>query len=99
MSPPTPRPTSLTGSCPDTDWVPHGLFCYLFQAVRTPWPLAEFQCVQKGGHLVSIVDKAENDFVQGQLKAEEITEKNAWIGMLKKGTSKMVLDLKAANKL
>ncbi|VDL74753.1 unnamed protein product [Nippostrongylus brasiliensis] len=53
-----------------------GEYEYISVLTRKSWYDAEEDCIAWGGHLVSVVDKEENDFVRGLLRAE-----SSWIGL------------------
>ncbi|WKY01740.1 hypothetical protein Q1695_015612 [Nippostrongylus brasiliensis] len=53
-----------------------GEYEYISILTRKSWYDAEEDCIAWGGHLVSVVDKEENDFVRGLLRAE-----SSWIGL------------------
>ena len=47
------------------DWVKGpGMFCYLVVFDKKIWHEAAYDCSVKGGDLISIQNKEENDFVQ-----------------------------------
>ena len=50
-------------TCP-VGWVKREEFCYLFVEERKNWQDASSECIKKGGNLVSIRNKEENEFIQ-----------------------------------
>src|SRR6185503_8412841 len=58
----------------------HGGHIYQLFAAST-WTGAEATAVALGGHLVTINDAAENDFVQNSMLAFDGRDRRAWIGL------------------
>uniref|UniRef100_A0A8C4Q7E4 C-type lectin domain-containing protein n=1 Tax=Eptatretus burgeri TaxID=7764 RepID=A0A8C4Q7E4_EPTBU len=74
------------GSCPEIlngkKWIPWRNHCYLFELKKhARWPYAVRQCIQHGGKLLSIHDKAENSFVLTKLRFAENQTENVWMGL------------------
>lgn len=57
-------------------------FCYKFDATTLTWFDAEKACAKEQGHLVSIHDKAENDYVFA--KMDQMYVQSVWIGTTKR---------------
>jgi len=73
----TEEPTTIgDAKCPDR-WVSRGNFCYLHAKEWVPWNKADELCQKYGGHLASIHDQDENDFIFNLGKGSDW---NAWIG-------------------
>ena len=49
-------------TCPG-GWIMREEFCYLAPEGRKTWQDASSDCMMKGGNLVSIHNKEENDFI------------------------------------
>ncbi|KAI4896065.1 hypothetical protein NFI96_034415 [Prochilodus magdalenae] len=56
-------------------WTSFGVKCYYFSTDTLNWTISRDYCAGKGGHLVVITNKAEQDFVSSR-----ITEHH-WIGL------------------
>ncbi|XP_058608641.1 asialoglycoprotein receptor 2-like [Onychostoma macrolepis] len=56
-------------------WIHSGGKCYYFSAVKLNWTQSRDHCVTRGGHLVIINSKAEQDFVTSKVKGTH------WIGL------------------
>ena len=52
--------------CPE-QWVSRDKFCYLYVEEFKKWNEADEYCQSFGGHLVSIHDHGENDFIQSKI--------------------------------
>ncbi|XP_062407758.1 macrophage mannose receptor 1-like [Sardina pilchardus] len=77
----TPKPTSLPGlqvSC-SAPWIPYAGHCYFLNRTKNTWKDSNTQCLNAGGHLLSIHDIEEQSFVRSQLGYME-TDK-LWIGL------------------
>ncbi|KAI5087393.1 immune-related, lectin-like receptor 2 [Silurus meridionalis] len=64
-----------TCSLCEKGWKSLGLKCYYFSTSKLNWTQSRDECVEKGGHLVIITSRAEQDFVASQI---QITH---WIGL------------------
>ncbi|XP_072531925.1 lectin BRA-3-like, partial [Salminus brasiliensis] len=62
------------GQCGD-GWKPFGVKCYYFSTDKLNWMNSRDRCAEKGGHLVIITSRAEQDFVTSGL------EETHWIGL------------------
>nr|AAA29218.2 tyrosine kinase receptor [Hydra vulgaris] len=66
-------------------WFQYGMNCYYFQntnnTIRRSWSWAYISCLEKGGNLLSIEDKAENAFILNILKNYSSSTDNYWIGL------------------
>ena len=51
-------------TCPE-GWIMREEFCYLIVEESKIWEHASSECKKKGGNLVSIHNKEENDFILG----------------------------------
>ncbi|XP_076807104.1 uncharacterized protein LOC143450437 isoform X3 [Clavelina lepadiformis] len=60
-------------------WVPYGSSCYWISDFSLTWAEAEAFCVEQGGHLVTIPDSVDQDFVFQQLAQSNFTD--IWIGL------------------
>ncbi|XP_066529580.1 CD209 antigen-like protein C [Hoplias malabaricus] len=60
--------------CGDS-WTMFGVKCYYFSTDKLNWTMSRDYCTGKGGHLVIITSKEEQDFVSSQ------TEEKHWIGL------------------
>ena len=88
VTPPTPLPTDMPGFCPGTEWITKGRYCYYFNTGSSEqWSQAEFDCVQRGGHLASVGDSRENQWLYSQLTAAT-GFRDMWLGLRKTGTGK-----------
>ncbi|KAI5621702.1 immune-related, lectin-like receptor 1, partial [Silurus asotus] len=56
-------------------WKSFGLKCYYFSTSKLNWTQSRDECVKKGGHLVIITSRAEQDFVSSQIRVTH------WIGL------------------
>ncbi|XP_066529627.1 CD209 antigen-like protein E [Hoplias malabaricus] len=56
-------------------WTFYGLKCYLFSTDKLNWMKSRDACNEKGGHLVIITSKLEQDFVSSRV------QENHWIGL------------------
>ncbi|XP_068071288.1 immune-related, lectin-like receptor 1 isoform X1 [Danio rerio] len=56
-------------------WTHSGGKCYYFSTVKMNWTQSRDHCVTKGGHLVIITSKAEQDFLTSNVKETH------WIGL------------------
>ncbi|KAI5087394.1 immune-related, lectin-like receptor 2 [Silurus meridionalis] len=56
-------------------WISHDLKCYYFSTFKLNWTRSRDECVGKGGHLVIITSRAEQNFVSSQIV------KTHWIGL------------------
>ncbi|XP_041944958.1 macrophage mannose receptor 1-like isoform X1 [Alosa sapidissima] len=77
----SPKPTSPPGlqvSC-SAPWIPYAGHCYFLNRTKSTWKNSNIQCLNAGGHLVSIHDIEEQSFVLSQLGYME-TDK-LWIGL------------------
>uniref|UniRef100_A0A7I5EBT5 C-type lectin domain-containing protein n=1 Tax=Haemonchus contortus TaxID=6289 RepID=A0A7I5EBT5_HAECO len=56
--------------------------CYVFSTTPAPYALAEQDCINQGGHLVSIVNAFENDIVSDNTKSALVSTNSTdfWIG-------------------
>lgn len=71
-----PQEAAFFNSCPrGADWIRYRDSCFKFYEHDEYWYVAEQQCRQHGGHLVSIDDKAKNSFV-----AKLTYCRSSWIG-------------------
>ncbi|XP_062865664.1 CD209 antigen-like protein E [Trichomycterus rosablanca] len=59
----------------DEGWRSLGLKCYFFSTNNLNWTESRDSCVKKGGHLVIITSKAEQDFLVSQIKETH------WMGL------------------
>ncbi|KAF7686377.1 low affinity immunoglobulin epsilon Fc receptor-like [Silurus meridionalis] len=64
-----------TCSLCEKGWKSLGLKCYYFSTSKLNWTQSRDECVEKGGHLVIITSRAEQDFVASHI---QITH---WIGL------------------
>ncbi|XP_072010312.1 macrophage mannose receptor 1-like isoform X1 [Engystomops pustulosus] len=83
--PPT-DPPETPGTCPNITsqtWMPFRGHCYLFEASSTWWSEAITKCFQMGGHLVSIKDSLESDFLHRHTNLLSDQQQNFWIGLYK----------------
>eukprot|EP00092_Neocalanus_flemingeri_P080451 GFUD01100354.1.p1 GENE.GFUD01100354.1~~GFUD01100354.1.p1 ORF type:complete len:211 (-),score=33.55 GFUD01100354.1:201-833(-) len=64
-----------SGECPKL-WTKFSSSCYRLWEEEHIWSEAEFRCQQEGGHLVSILSKQENEFINNTF----FNQKNIWIG-------------------
>ncbi|XP_065677191.1 uncharacterized protein LOC100206932 isoform X2 [Hydra vulgaris] len=71
-------------SC-NENWFQYGMNCYYFQNTNNTtsrtWKWAYIGCLEKGGNLLSIEDKAENAFISNILKNYSSSTDNYWIGL------------------
>ncbi|KAF7686378.1 hypothetical protein HF521_015740 [Silurus meridionalis] len=56
-------------------WKSLGLKCYYFSPNKLNWTQSRDDCVEKGGHLVIITSRAEQDFLSSQIRETH------WIGL------------------
>ncbi|XP_077993990.1 macrophage mannose receptor 1-like [Glandiceps talaboti] len=79
VQPTTPPPGQ--GHCPvNASWTQYGGQCYHYSnsQERKSWPEAMYECERLGGHIVTIGSEAENTYIQGVLKENNL---NVWIGL------------------
>ncbi|KAG7330527.1 hypothetical protein KOW79_006749 [Hemibagrus wyckioides] len=62
-------------------WKKYGYRCFQYQATRLNWNSAEHHCQSLGGHLVSIHNEIEYQWVKAVIRAHDHKEKPAWIGL------------------
>ncbi|MEZ4338352.1 MAG: C-type lectin domain-containing protein [Sandaracinaceae bacterium] len=63
------------GGCPVVQYMGHA---YQFCTTRERWDQAEVSCTRDGYHLVTIDDRAENDFVRDEARSRR--DEDWWIG-------------------
>lgn len=66
---------------------------YAFVSAAVTWKEAQAACAKAGGHLVSVSDKAEGDFVNSVAR-----ERPCWIGISSEGWMKRHFDAKQRGK-
>ena len=79
-------PPDAPGSCPDDEWYPYGSYCYLFRPEgELTWPNAHLKCMNLGADLVTIKDRAENEFLAEEAFEHQSrpTKRYMWIGLAK----------------
>ncbi|KAJ8320164.1 hypothetical protein KUTeg_001751 [Tegillarca granosa] len=54
---------------------------FVLQEGGRDWDLAEANCVKRGGHLVTIQDIAEQNFILSTLRTLHFSGKGVWIGL------------------
>ncbi|XP_065132571.1 macrophage mannose receptor 1b [Paramisgurnus dabryanus] len=83
--PPTP-PAQYPGQCPESTedsplrWIPFRDSCYSFVRDPQPWGRASRICLTWGASLVSVMDEAEDTFLQNNILMLE-NHKDYWIGL------------------
>ncbi|XP_072010898.1 macrophage mannose receptor 1-like [Engystomops pustulosus] len=81
--PPT-DPPETPGTCPNItsmNWITFRGHCYLFQSGFLSWYGASLKCIEIGGHLVSIEDESEADFLRRQTEIHSDSVQRRWIGL------------------
>jgi len=80
-------PPNVDPTLPSLNWIqgPNGHF-YALSTVQGTWLEVEAQAVSAGGHLATIRNQAENDFIVqtflvGQVFCEALTTSGPWIGL------------------
>ncbi|KAM8849997.1 macrophage mannose receptor 1-like isoform 2-T2 [Spinachia spinachia] len=80
------------GLCPDAvdasrfsrrseAWLPFKRYCYLTCADEIEWPDASANCIKHGGHLASIEDPSEQEFIQNSIEQFQDSHNSFWIGL------------------
>ncbi|XP_065682566.1 uncharacterized protein LOC100212647 [Hydra vulgaris] len=68
-----------------SDWFEFNSYCYYFQSTADGnariWEQSYFNCLEKGGNLLSISDETENAFILNILKNRSIHKDKYWIGL------------------
>ncbi|KAI5621703.1 immune-related, lectin-like receptor 1, partial [Silurus asotus] len=59
----------------ENGWKSFGWKCYYFSTTKLTWTQSRDECVGKGGHLVIITSRAEQDFLSSQVRETQ------WIGL------------------
>lgn len=84
LLPPTTEPDP---TLPSLSWIrgPNGHF-YALSTIKGSWPEVEAQAISEGGHLVTIRNQAENDFLVqtflvNQVFCETLPTSGPWIGL------------------
>ena len=62
-----------------TDWTQYGSYCYKAFQVEVNWDDARQECLDLNSDLVSVVNIAENSFINTALLLDK--KKRAWIGL------------------
>ncbi|KAF4088841.1 hypothetical protein AMELA_G00059360 [Ameiurus melas] len=62
-------------------WVHFEGRCFSYQATRKDWASAEKHCLDLGAHLVSIHSEYEHQLVKSLIRAHDLEENTAWIGL------------------
>ncbi|XP_039608775.1 C-type lectin domain family 4 member A-like [Polypterus senegalus] len=66
--------------CPKS-WLLFTCKCYFFSTDQFNWNDSQENCISKGGHLVIIQSKEEQDFLTSLVNSEGGTDKSYWIGL------------------
>ena len=84
LLPPTTEPDP---TLPSLSWIrgPNGHF-YALSTIKGSWPEVEAQAISEGGHLVTIRNQAESDFLVqtflvNQVFCETLPTSGPWIGL------------------
>lgn len=78
---------SRSNGCPD-GWTEYLSHCYYYGLSEKSWKEAKITCEQFGGHLVTIEDKAEDNFIESFIQdrntytwmgASDLAEEGKWL--------------------
>ncbi|XP_067654410.1 type-2 ice-structuring protein-like [Haliotis asinina] len=66
--------------CPEP-WYTEGPHCYMYMSNPTDWTTASENCINEGGHLVSIGDDQEQSFLTSFRDSQGVVENPVWLGL------------------